>query len=121
MWKTISSLLKKYGSPGIESVSDEDITAAVFERIPSLGPRTARNLYVCYLTVADESAKAGLKTLQDLADSPTVKPKVKNYIKLLDVLDRGIPRAEVEEYEKELQAAFKNVLPKCRSLHIGNC
>lgn len=64
----------------------------------------------------DASAKAGMRTLQDLLDTESiaVKPKVKNYVKLLDVLNRGVPRAEVDEYREHLAAAFRNSQPKCR-------
>lgn len=44
---------------------------------------------------------------------PQVKPKVKNYIRLLEVQDRTIPRPEMEEFRERLANALAGAVPKC--------
>ncbi|KLT43044.1 Nucleotidyltransferase [Cutaneotrichosporon oleaginosum] len=108
VWTTIWALLQKYKSPGLESLTEEEISRELFDRLPSLGINKAHAL-----------AYSGHRTLEDLLEEPRVKPKVKNFIKLLKVQDRAISRAEVEEYRERLGQALSSADTKYNFELVG--
>ncbi len=68
---------------------------------------------------AHVSAFTGCRTLNDLLDSPRVKPKIKNYIRLLDVQERSISRPEVEEFRERIATALSSSDSiKCVDQHL---
>ncbi|BEI80049.1 hypothetical protein CcaverHIS002_0105780 [Cutaneotrichosporon cavernicola] len=108
VWKTIWALLQKFKSTGLESLTEEQISRELFSRLPSLGTNKAHAL-----------AYSGHRTLDDLMGSDRVKAKTKNFIQLLQVQDRAIPRAEVDEFRERLQNALAGSVPKYRFEIVG--
>ncbi|GMK54292.1 hypothetical protein CspeluHIS016_0108780 [Cutaneotrichosporon spelunceum] len=109
VWKTIWALLQKFQSSGLESLTEEQISRELFSRLPSLGANKAHAL-----------AYSGNRTLDDLIGNERVKDKTKNFIRLLQVQDRAIPRAEVEEFRERLQDALAGSVPRYRFEIVGS-